>query len=99
MLSNKKDQPEIDYEKEYNRLATEFWNLQQIKQTEEEKKYESLCKDLEKMAIDYRTEIDELAKQNSELNGKCSEISELKKTLKKLEEKEQIIRSVLSTFQ
>ena len=91
--------PAIDYEKEYNKLASEFWNLQQIKQTEEEKKYESLCKELEKMATDYRIEIDELAQQNASLNSQCSELSDLKKALKKLEKKEQIIRSVLSTFQ
>ena len=88
----------INYEKEYQKLANEFWELQQIEQTEEEKKYDDLCQELEKMAKEYRIEIDKLAEENASLHAQCENKFEVDKEYDECVEKEQILHSILSCF-
>ena len=88
----------IDYEKEYQKLAKEFWELQQVEQTEEEKKYDELCQNLEKMAKDYRVEIDKLADENATLHSRCEKKFDVDKEYDECIQQEQILRSILSCF-
>ena len=55
------------YLQKYLKTANEFWALQQLDKTEEEVEYDNLIKELEKMLVEYREEIERLENENEEL--------------------------------
>ena len=73
-----------NYETMYNQLSQEFWELQQTKQTIEEAEYETLCKELEGMLVQFRDEIDLLEKENQELQSQLENVSEIKQKYQEL---------------
>ena len=76
------------YQKKYEEYAKKFWDLQQLEQTEEEKKFDELCQKLEEMITSYRAEITELEDQNLKLQSKVDHVNQIKEEYEALKLRE-----------
>jgi DNA repair exonuclease SbcCD ATPase subunit len=80
--------PSTSYKEKYDEVAREFWRLQQIEETEEEREYRGLLVQLEQMLVDYREELDALERENQELQSKLENYTDLKARHDALREEE-----------
>ena len=73
------------YHKKYLEKVDEFWDLQQVKQTDEEKEYEDLIKKLQEMLVNFKDEILNLEKENEEYQADMNRRSEVREKYEQLQ--------------
>jgi DNA repair exonuclease SbcCD ATPase subunit len=76
------------YKEKYDEVAREFWRLQQMEETEEEREYRGLLVQLEQMLADYREELDVLERENQELQSRLENYTDLKERHAALKDEE-----------
>lgn len=82
------------YQDKYIKLATEFWNLQQVDKTEEEVEFEKLISELQTMRLQYKDEIDRIDDENYELQKKVEEASNVFAEFQKLREEQNYLKKL-----
>lgn len=65
------------YRQKYLQVANEFWALQQQDKTDQEREYDDLIRQLEKMLVDFRDEIEKLENENTELQKQIGNAADI----------------------
>jgi chemotaxis protein histidine kinase CheA len=72
----------------YDEVSAQFWKLQQVEQTAEEREYEELCHELEQMLNAFREELMELEHENQRLQSEYESCSNLRDAQRALRDEE-----------
>jgi excinuclease UvrABC nuclease subunit len=72
----------------YDEVSAQFWKLQQVEQTPEEREYAELCQELEQMLNAFRDELMELEHENQRLQSEYERCSNLRDTQRALRDEE-----------
>ena len=86
-----------NYQEEYQNYAVKFWELQQVKETDEEKKFIELCQELQNKADFFREEISALKEENDRLTEKLKNSSD-NRYYDVLLQREEILSDILATI-
>ena len=86
-----------NYQEKYQNYASKFWDLQQVKETDEERKFIELCQELQNKADEFREEISALKEENDRLTEKLKNCSD-NQYYDILVQRDQILSDILASI-